>query len=842
MKKIIFGIFVSLMLMISVIAGSTSVNNKDLNKNVTIFEDGAIITSIPVGSYNIKSTDQGEIIGVEDFGRLLIPGKPQLPTKIFAIAIPPGSQFIDLTYELGEGTTLSGTYDIMPTPLPKVIGVENPEVAEKEEQTYKENYETTYKSNEAYPNSIVEFERTAGFRKYNLVDVRVNPFQYKPLTGKLTYYPDITVHVNYAYPQNFNSEDIMIDNVESFEQRASEFILNYEVAKDWYPTYQGSRESYNYVIITLDSLTSSVQDLVDWEEMKGRSVNVVTTSWIDSNYNGYDLAEKIRNFLIDKYPSEEWGIEYVCLIGNYDDVQIRLISQNQGYGQPETDFYHAELSLPDSLSWDINGNHLYCENSDPIDYYAEVYVGRIPWSDPSIVESICAKTIAYEENNDPSYKKNILLLGAYFWADTDNAVLMEYKTDDSIHPWMADWTMTKMYEEGNSVYPMDYNLNYDNVKTVWSQGTYAFVDWAGHGSPTACYELYPQIAFVDTITCNSLNDDYPAIIFADACSNSDTADDNIGQMMLKQGAVGFLGATKVAYGCGGWTEPYSGSSQSMDYFFTTGCTEGILTQGESHQLALQEMYENSLWYYQRYEHCQWGALWGNPDLTMGEVVTSEPPANPEKPSGPDSGVPLTEFTFSTTTTDPEQDDIYYLFDWGDGTDSGWIGPYESGQTSEASHIWENLGDYDIKAMAKDENGAKSDWSEIKLFTVGENTPPETPVLDGENTARPGQPYMLKITSTDPHGHDVYFNIYWGNGGGSWDGPYKSGETIQFEHTWDNQGTYKIRVKAKDEFGAESNEATLTVEVRKNKAITNPILLEFLKEIIGNFPLIAKLLL
>jgi hypothetical protein len=842
MKKIIFGVFVSLMLIISVIAGSTSVNNKEQNENVTLFEDGSIITSIPVGNYKIKSSEQGDRVSVNDFGSLLIPGKPQLPTKIIAIAIPPGAQFIDLAYEIGEEMILPGKYNIMPTPLPKVIGAEKPEVAEKEEQVYKENYEHTYKSSEAYPKSIVEFERTAGFRKYNLVDVRVSPFSYKPLTGKLTYYPDIKVKVNYAYPQNINPSDIMVDNVESFEQRASEFILNYEIAKDWYPTSQGVRESYNYVIITLDSLTSSVQDLVDWEESKGRNVKVVTTSWINSNYAGYDSAEKIRNFLIDKYPSYEWGIEYVCLIGSYDDVQIRRVSQSTGYGQPETDFYHAELSLPDDSSWDLNGNHQYCENSDPIDFYSEVYLGRIPWSDPSVVESICAKTIAYEQNNDASFKKNILLLGAFFWPDTDNAVLMEYKTDDSIHPWMADWTMTKMYEDGQSTYPMDYNLNYNNVKTVWSQGTFAFVDWAGHGSPTACYEYYPSTAFVDTVTCNSLNDDYPAIVFADACSNSDTDENNIGQMMLKQGAVGFLGATKVAYGMPAWTEPYSGSSQSLDYFFTTGCTEGILTQGESHQLALQEMYEYSLWYYQKYEHCQWGALWGNPDLTMGEVVTSEPPAVPEKPSGPDSGVPLTEFTFSTTTTDPEQDNIYYLFEWGDGNDSGWVGPYESGQTGEASHIWENIGNYDIKARAKDENGAKSDWSEVKLFMVGDNTPPAKPVLEGENTAKPGESYILKVTSTDPHGHDVYIDIYWGNGGGSWDGPYKSGETIQFEHIWNTQGTYVIKVKAMDEFDAISEEAYLSVEVRKNKAITNQILIQFLKEIIANFPLIAKLLL
>ena len=44
--------------------------------------------------------------------------------------------------------------------------------------------------------------------------------------------------------------------------------------------------------------------------------------------------------------------------------------------------------------------------------------------------------------------------------------------------------------------------------------------------------------------------------------------------MLKQGGVGFLGATKVAYGMPGWNDPMDGSSQSMDYFFTTACTSG----------------------------------------------------------------------------------------------------------------------------------------------------------------------------------------------------------------------------------------------------------------------------
>ncbi len=54
-----------------------------------------------------------------------------------------------------------------------------------------------------------------------------------------------------------------------------------------------------------------------------------------------------------------------------------------------------------------------------------------------------------------AFKKNILLLGAFFWSDTDNAVLMEAKVDQD---WMTDWTMTRMYEDAQSSYPCDYDL------------------------------------------------------------------------------------------------------------------------------------------------------------------------------------------------------------------------------------------------------------------------------------------------------------------------------------------------------------------------------------------------
>jgi len=176
-----------------------------------------------------------------------------------------------------------------------------------------------------------------------------------------------------------------------------------------------------------------------------------------------------------------------------------------------------------------------------------------------------------------------------------------------------------MYEEGHSTYPMDYDLTNSNVVSVWSTGSFAFVNWAGHGSPDACWIYHDSGYFICNDDTLQLNDEYPAIIFADACSNSDTDDLNIGKSMLKQGGVGFVGSTKVALGCPGWDHPDDGSSQSMDYYFTTSVTSGEYTQGEAHQRALREMYTQGLWSYTKYEMFEWGALWGNPDLGMAPI-------------------------------------------------------------------------------------------------------------------------------------------------------------------------------------------------------------------------------
>ncbi len=181
-----------------------------------------------------------------------------------------------------------------------------------------------------------------------------------------------------------------------------------------------------------------IEHLAQWEHEKGRNVNVVTLSGITENYDGFDTPEKIRNSLREKYPDGPWGIKEICIIGHRDDIPMRKTSQRLSFNDEpvETDFYYVELSLPDNEAWDPDQDHVYGENNDIIDFYSEVTVGRIPWSDPDTVRHICEKSVAFEQKTDPSYKNNILILANFVDENTDGATFREYCVNNKMHPWM----------------------------------------------------------------------------------------------------------------------------------------------------------------------------------------------------------------------------------------------------------------------------------------------------------------------------------------------------------------------------------------------------------------------
>jgi hypothetical protein len=87
------------------------------------------------------------------------------------------------------------------------------------------------------------------------------------------------------------------------------------------------------------------------------------------------------------------------------------------------------------------------------------------------------------------------------------------------------------------------------------------------------------------------------------------------------------------------------------------------------------------------------------------------PNQPSKPTGVISGRTGISYNYTSVATDPDSDRLYYWFDWGDDSNSGWLGPYRSGRNCTASHSWSSKGDYVIMVKVKDQHGIESDWSD-----------------------------------------------------------------------------------------------------------------------------------
>ena len=97
--------------------------------------------------------------------------------------------------------------------------------------------------------------------------------------------------------------------------------------------------------------------------------------------------------------------------------------------------------------------------------------------------------------------------------------------------------------------------------------------------------------------------------------------------------------------------------------------------------------------------------------------TNDKPNQPIKPIGLTKGQEGQELNYNTLAIDPDGDDLYYWFEWGDGENSGWFGPYPSVEIVNISHMWMESGNYDIKVKAKDIFGAESNWSEPLNITI-----------------------------------------------------------------------------------------------------------------------------
>ncbi len=95
------------------------------------------------------------------------------------------------------------------------------------------------------------------------------------------------------------------------------------------------------------------------------------------------------------------------------------------------------------------------------------------------------------------------------------------------------------------------------------------------------------------------------------------------------------------------------------------------------------------------------------------TALSTPPRKPTLTGSTYGYINVSTLHFNATTTDPDPGQyISYKFDWGDGTNSGWLDFVPSGTMVTITHGWNISGTKQVKVQAKDNYNTTSEWSNI----------------------------------------------------------------------------------------------------------------------------------
>jgi len=539
-----------------------------------------------------------------------------------------------------------------------------------------------------------------------------------------------------TFPVQYHPSENTIEWAENIEIDIQYKELEQPVAFD---------DEYALIILAPSEFSDELAPLVTHKNNRGIPTIFVSLTDIYNGVHfpveGRDNQEKIKYFI--KNSIENWGTSFVMLVGGSLKFPVRITHVNAGQGDTElfvSDLYYADIYFEDGggfSSWDTNENDIFGEyqwsgNTDDVDLYPDVYLGRIACINDNEVTTIVNKIITYETNEayTQEWFTDLVVVGGDSFPDDDNSIDEGEYVNQAVIDIMDGFIPNKMWaSEGDLSGTVPSGVT--KMTNALNEGA-GFVDFSGHGN-TAVWATHPHEnsgtwlptpsgRYSNSNIADLTNGDELPIVVIGACSVSKYNIDNdcFGWSFVSNpdgGGIGSFGATGL-----GWA--YTGE------WVTEGLIEGIaLNTFEAFRdegaTTFGEMWGKAITNYifpdmdgMNYKTVEEWQPFGDPTLAIGEE--SQAPAKPEDLDGPTSGKINEEHTYTASTTDPDGDQLYYLFGWGNGEFSGWVGPYDSGDTAEASYSWSEQGDYEIRVKAKDDHGVQSEWSDPLPVTMPKN--------------------------------------------------------------------------------------------------------------------------
>lgn len=413
----------------------------------------------------------------------------------------------------------------------------------------------------SYPENNVIFTGINNYGFYSILNFLISPWIYNAQEGAL----DLITSLNLCIKLMDNQKHVVpvvasMSYLNTFTNalaiNANEFNDNIEPARN----IQDGNTSYEYLIVTADSLSNSFSPLVEWKRKKGIPAKIITISEIASTYTGSDLPLKIKNCLYDYYCNK--GLKYVLLGGDNTIVPVRgcYVTANGDIEENmPSDIYYSCFS--GNFEWNANGNSFYGEVTDSIDFAPSIYVSRAPIRNSIDIAAFVNKTLTYEKSpNANGWNNNILMAGTELWANytldpltSDAQAKSENLYAQAIEPYW-NGNRVRFYDTYTDFSGgADYQLTASNLQSQLSEG-YTFMDITTHGY----YGSWTMESGSYTNSyASSLTNTNPTIITTSACLTN-AFDDSTHDPCLSEAFIRNPNSNVIHYlGCSreGWDYP-----------------------------------------------------------------------------------------------------------------------------------------------------------------------------------------------------------------------------------------------------------------------------------------------
>ncbi|MBU0496622.1 MAG: hypothetical protein KKC68_03915 [Candidatus Thermoplasmatota archaeon] len=473
----------------------------------------------------ITDTGTSEYVSIqlkESTGNLLTVGKPMIPVITKRYVFPLGTQITSVSVSFSDIAEHILTKKILPAPAPVPLTTDadtlTSEVTEAPE---------VYQTDALYPETRYSYSVHAGLegtKHVMILNVRCHPIQYAPESNRMYVTNEMNLEINYQVPiQSTQFPDI-----------------------------------YDLLIIAPKTFEKQLQPLIAHKENVGFNVTFATIESIVGNYGGRDSPEDIKLFI--KESIEDYGISYVLLVGGMksvffgvprDDanqgtrswyVPVRYTNLYDGGSVQDpgyiSDLYYADIyKVVDNQTvfedWDSNGDGIFAKwsnlvgQTDEIDHYPDIYVGRLACRNTLEVKVMVDKIITYESSPaDPSWFNRIIVVGGDSHDDTGTNFIEGEVVGDKALTFMTNFTPVKLYASNRDT-GLGKTCSPENITDEISQGA-GFVLFDGHGHPGSWNTHWPGVfSWSDTPGGISVNnfvkfsnrDKYP-ITLVGGCHNS----------------------------------------------------------------------------------------------------------------------------------------------------------------------------------------------------------------------------------------------------------------------------------------------------------------------------------